>query len=222
MTRLVLTNAIYFKGDWTEPFKKEATQEAPFHLSREQRTTVPLMHRTDDFRYAAVDDLQILELPYGQQGHLSMVVLLPKAVDGLPQMEKKLSSENLQTWLAGLRSREVRVFLPRFKMTSQFQLKDVLESMGMTSAFTPGAADFSRLSSEGELFLSAVIHKAFVDVNEEGTEAAAATAATVALTAAPVAQEPAVFRADHPFVFLIRDNRTQSILFLGRLMNPKS
>jgi serpin B len=222
MTRLVLTNAIYFKGTWTDEFKKEATKDAPFHRSGQRQVSVPMMYQKDHFKYAAVGDLQILELPYGRDRHLSMVVLLPKQVDGLAQLEKKLSRENLQEWLTGLRSQEVKLFLPRFKMTSQFQLKDVLESMGMTLAFTPRQADFSGISSEEELFISAVIHKAFVDVNEEGTEAAAATGVAVAVTSAPVRQEPIVFRADHPFVFLIREQRSGSILFLGRLLDPKA
>lgn len=220
-TRLVLTNAIYFKGAWTDEFKKEATKDEPFHLSGQQQVSVPMMHQTDDFKHAAVDDLQILEMPYGQQRQLSMVILLPKQVDGLAQIEKKLTSENLQTWLAGLRKQEVRVFLPRFTMTSQFQLRSVLESMGMTLAFTE-QADFSGISTEEQLFISAVIHKAFVDVNEQGTEAAAATGVILAPTSAAFPQEPVVFRADHPFVFLIQDNRTGSILFLGRLTNPKA
>jgi serpin B len=218
-TRLVLTNAIYFKGTWTDEFKKQATQEAPFKTAGRQ-VMVPLMHQTDDFKYAAIDDLQILELPYGKDRALSMIVLLPAKPDGLPQVEKKLARDNLQAWLAGLRSRQVSVFLPRFKTTSQFQLKEVLESMGMTLAFS-GQADFSGISTQEQLFISAVIHKAFVDVNEEGTEAAAATGVVLAPTSAPVREEPVVFRADHPFVFLIRDNRSGGILFLGRLTNPK-
>lgn len=221
MTRLVLTNAIYFKGGWTDEFKKEATKDAPFYLTEGKQVTAPMMYQSDDFRHAAVDDLQILELPYGKPRQLSMVVLLPKNKDGLAQLEKKLTSENLQTWLTGLRKQEVRVFLPRFKLTSQFQLRSVLESMGMTLAFS-NQADFSGISSEEELAISAVIHKAFVDVNEQGTEAAAATGIVFAPTAAPIRQEPVVFRADHPFVFLIQDNRTGGVLFLGRLMNPKA
>ncbi len=151
-----------------------------------------------------------------------MVILLPKQVDGLAQLEKKLTSENLAAWLAGLRSPQVRVYVPRFKVTSQFQLKAALESMGMTLPFASGRADFSGITTQEELFISAVVHKAFVDVNEEGTEAAAATGAVFGVTSAPVSQEPVIFRADHPFVFLIRDNRSGSLLFLGRLTNPKS
>ena len=219
-TRLVLTNAIYFKGAWTDEFKKTATKEAPFQLSAGEKTNAMLMHQTDDFKYASVDDLQILEMPYGQQRQLSMVVLLPQKVDGLAQLEKKLSSKNLEAWLAGLRSKEVRVYLPRFQMTSQFQLKDALQSLGMTLAFSPSQADFSGISTQEELYISAAIHKAFVDVNEQGTEAAAATGVFLAPASAPAPQEPVVFRADHPFIFLIRDNRSGGILFLGRLMNP--
>jgi serpin B len=218
MTRLVLTNAIYFKGVWTEPFKKEATQQAPFRISTTQQADVPLMYQQDDFRYSAGEGLKVLELPYGK-GDLAMLVLLPDEIEGLSALEAKLNTDNLSRWQSGLREQEVRVYLPRFTLTSQFQLADVLKAMGMTRVFTPGEVDLSGMSSEEELFVSAVIHKAFVDVNEEGTEAAAATGVGVKTAAAIL--EPAVFRADHPFVFLIRDNRTGSILFLGRLVNPR-
>jgi serpin B len=217
MTRLVLTNAISFKGVWTEPFRKEATQVAPFHVTASQQADVPLMYRKDDFRYWAGDGLKVLELPYGQ-GDLAMLVLLPDEIGALSALEARLTADNLARWQSGLRKQEVRVHLPRFTLTSQFQLAEVLKAMGMTRAFTPGEADLTGMSSEGELFVSAVIHKAFVDVNEEGTEAAAATGIAVGATAA--IRQPTVFRADHPFVFLIRDNRTGSILFLGRLVNP--
>jgi serpin B len=216
-TRLVLTNAIYFKGEWTERFRKETTHAAPFHISARQQTEVPLMHRNDDFRYWAGDGLKALELPYGK-GDLAMLVLLPDEIEGLSALEEKPTSDNLSRWQSGLRKQEVLVYLPRFKLTSQFQLAEVLKAMGITRAFTPGEADLSGMSSEEQLFLSAVIHKAFVDVNEEGTEAAAATGIAVKATAAIA--EPPQFRADHPFVFLIWDNRTGSILFLGRLVNP--
>jgi serpin B len=136
-------------------------------------------------------------------------------------LEKQLTSANLQKWSDGLASKVVEVYLPKFKLTSEFSLADVLESMGMPLPFVR-QADFSRMSTQERLFISAVIHKAFVDVNEEGTEAAAATAVEAKKAeASPAREEPVVFRADHPFVFLIRDNQTQSILFLGRLMNPK-
>ncbi|QDV35694.1 Serpin (serine protease inhibitor) [Tautonia plasticadhaerens] len=220
MTRLVLTNAVYFKGDWADPFRKEATQDAPFHVSAGRQVEVPLMHRQGDYRYWAGDGLKALELPYGE-GDLAMVVLLTDDIEGLPGLEGRLTADDLSRWLSGLREREVRVSLPRFTLASQFQLAEVLGAMGMPRAFMPGEADFSGMSSEEELYLSAVVHKAFVDVNEEGTEAAAATGVAVGATSFRVPEEPAVFRADHPFLFLIRDNRTGSLLFLGRLANPE-
>ncbi len=219
LTRLVLTNAIHFKGDWTEPFSKSATQEAPFHVSRSEKVDVPLMFRQDDFQFWEGEDLKMLELPYGK-GELSMLILLPNDIEGLPALEARFNAENLSRWKAEMRTKEVRVHLPRFELTSEFQLADNLSAMGMPMAFSPGKADFSGMSTEEELYISAVIHKAFVDVNEEGTEAAAATGIAVAATAFIEPEEPKVFRADHPFVFLIQDNRTSAILFLGRLLKP--
>jgi serpin B len=216
LTRLVLTNAIYFKGVWIEPFGKEATQAAPFHVSARRQTDVPLMYRKNDTRYWAGDGLKLVELPYGK-GDLAMVVLLPEEIEGLSALEAKLTTDNLSRWQSGLRKQQVQVYLPRFKLTSQFGLKDVLKAMGMTRAFNSEEADYSGMSNGPKLFLSAVIHKAFVVVNEEGTEAAAATAIDDRIKSAM----PPVFRADHPFVFLIRDNRTGSLLFLGRLVNPQ-
>jgi serpin B len=218
-TRLVLTNAIYFKGFWAEQFKKANTKQEPFKLAGGDQVQAPLMHRTDHFQYLDGGDFQALELPY-RGNDLSMVILLPKKVDGLSALEKKLTAANLAAWLGRLREQEVQVALPRFKVTRAFNLNQVLESLGMRQAFVAGGADFSGVSGTNgkRLFLQAVVHKAFVDVNEEGTEAAAATGVVVKEEAAPA--EPAVFRADHPFVFLIRDNRSGSVLFLGRLTNP--
>ena len=191
-------------------------------MTATDKIKVPLMHRSDEFRYGAVDDLQILELPYGD-GSLSMVVLLPKEVDGLADLEAKLTFQNLQRWTTSVKHEdEVKVYLPKFKTTSQFQMSRTLKAMGMESAFDAHAADFSGMTGGKDLFISAVIHKAFVDVNEEGTEAAAATGVVMARSAAArrEAKEPPVFRADHPFVFMIRDNRNGAILFLGRLVDP--
>ena len=145
----------------------------------------------------------------------------PTPLDGLPALEAKLTAEDLGRWLGELRRRKVQVFLPRFKLTSQFSLRDVLADLGMHQAFDRDAADLSGISTQEKLHISAVVHKAFVDVNEEGTEAAAATGVIVATRAAMVGQEPAVFRADHPFLFLIRDTRSGSILFVGRVDNPR-
>jgi serpin B len=217
-TRLVLTNAIYFKGFWAHQFKKNDTRPELFHTSPGTSVKAPLMHDTSDYKYLDGGDFQALELPY-KGNDLSMVVLLPKKVDGLPELEKKLTEANLAAWLGRLQKREVMVALPKFKMTREFGLNQVLQALGMRQAFIPGGADFTGMSGSGrELFISAVIHKAFVDVNEEGTEAAAATGVVISLASA--VPNRVVFRADHPFVFLIRDNRSGSILFLGRLTQP--
>lgn len=219
MTRLVLTNAIYFKGNWAKQFDEERTSQAPFTLASGEKVDVPMMNQTGDFPYMEAEDFQALEMPYVDD-ELSMIVLLPQKTDGLGELEKRLTAEALGKWLAKLRKREVVVSLPKFEMTRQFSLASVLKSMGMTDAFSRGA-DFSGMSGTRELFISAVIHKAYVDVNEEGTEAAAATAVTVKLTSV-LPDRRVVFRADHPFLFLIRDNKSGSILFIGRVMNPSA
>ena len=218
LTRLVLTNAIYFKGDWAIPFKETSTNEALFWLNRDKSVTTPLMFQKGDFRYGKNESMQLLELPYAGN-NLSMIVLLPKEVDGLPALESSLTQDNLASWLKLLKKEEVRVFLPKFKMTSEFSLKRTLDAMGMPDAFKPEIADFSGMTGTKALFISAVVHKAFVDVNEEGTEAAAATGVTMQLSSMNMSPPPE-FRADHPFLFLIRHNPSGSILFLGRVINP--
>ncbi len=220
LTRLVLVNAIYFKGDWASQFDKALTEKAAFWMTPAQKVDVPLMTRESTFKYTETDSLQVLELPYVGED-LSMIVLLPNRIDGLAELEEALTVENLGKWTSRLWERDVQVFLPRFKMTSQFRLDGALISLGMIDAFDGDRADFSGMDGRARwLYISAVIHKAFVDVNEEGTEAAAATA--VVMRALCVPPPPATFRADHPFVFLIRENLTGSILFLGRVVNPMS
>jgi serpin B len=218
VTRLVLTNAIYFKGKWASPFKPERTQDSPFALLDGQKVNVPTMNQTGKFGYMEANDIWVLEMPYVNDD-LSMVILLPKQADGVKDLEKELVSDNLAGWLARMHKREVQVFFPRFKMASEFGLGKVLSAMGMPDAFS-GKADFSGMTGSRDLFISAVVHKAYVDVNEEGTEAAAATGVTMKLTS--IREPLPVFRADHPFIFLIRDNQTGSILFLGRVANPAS
>jgi len=219
LTRLVLTNAIYFKGDWVEPFKEALTKDQPFSVAPDTKVNVPLMRQTKGFGYLHGEGFQALEMPYAGDV-LSMVVLLPDQVDGLAALEQSLTAENLDGWLKAIRRQRVLVFLPRFKMTVQFQLAPTLAGMGMPLAFDLEKADFSGMTTAERVFISHVIHKAFVEVNEKGTEAAAATAVVAAGGAAPV--QPPTFRADHPFVFLIRDKKTGSILFIGRVVNPKT
>jgi serpin B len=218
MTRLVLTNAIYFKGNWARQFKEELTRPQPFTLLNGRRAEVPMMNQRDEFRYAETDEIQVLELPYVGDD-LSMVILLPKAVDGIGRLEEQLTRTNLSAWLDDLRQREVIVSIPRFRMTSKFGLQSTLAAMGVKDAFSD-RADFSGMTGNRELFISAVVHQAYVDVNEEGTEAAAATGVVMRLTSMQPDRTP-IFRADHPFLFMIRDNPSSSILFLGRLNDPR-
>jgi serpin B len=217
--RLVLTNAIYFKGSWQLPFKKNRTKDDAFYVSTDKKATVAMMHQQEHFRLLETEKFQAIELPYAG-GSLFMTIVLPRKKDGLAELEPSLTQTNLKQWLTELDQKEVKLFLPRFKVTAEFKLNDVLSKLGMSLAFTPFQADFSGMDGTHELFISAVVHKAFVDVNEEGTEAAAATGVGIALASAPVPQEIPVFRADHPFFFLIRDARTDSILFMGRVTDP--
>jgi serpin B len=218
-TMLVLTNAVYFHGSWSRAFDKKLTRDDDFHLGGGKQVRVPLMHQRSRFRHGAVDGLQVLDLPYGN-ADLSLVVLLPDAVEGLGQLESQLTPERVGTWLAGARSGEVQVYLPKFKVTSSYVLNDALCALGMPSAFAADAADFSGMTGQRDLFISKVVHKAYVDVYEEGTEAAAATGVIMERTSVAPPRPVPIFRADHPFVFLIRDNRTGAILFLGRLSDP--
>ena len=218
LTRLVLTNAVYFKGDWVQPFDKQFTREEEFAVSAQRNVKAPLMHQKAAMGYAEEETFQVLELPYAGR-ELSMVVLLPNKVDGLPNLEKTITTDKLTALLAKLRVREVDCYLPKFKMETSFGLNSTLEAMGMKQAFSR-EADFSGISSAEAFYISAVLHKAYVDVNEEGTEAAAATGIVMRATAARRPETIPVFRADHPFLFLIRDTRTGSILFMGRLTEP--
>lgn len=218
LTRLVLVNAIYFKGNWESQFEADKTKDAPFHMPSKKSVQAPMMTQEEKFRYADLEFFEMLELPY-VGNEMSMIVLLPKAIDGLTQLEANLSTENLERWKSRLSKRDIVVFLPKFKMTSMFRLDKTLVSMGMVDAFSDSKANFAGMDGRPDgLYIGAVIHKAFVDVNEEGTEAAAATAGGMVQMRMPA--PPTVFRADHPFVFLIQENRTGSILFMGRVNAP--
>ena len=220
-TRLVLANAIYFRGDWARQFEKSATRDQPFHASGGTTVDVPLMFAKLAAGYGAPADaaLKVVELPY-KGNDLSMLVLLPDAADGLAAMEAKLTAENVRRWTTGLGRRDVLVYLPRFSVESAFGLASTLSAMGMPLAFSE-RADFSGMNGKHDLSISAVQHKARVDVDEQGTEAAAATGVAVGVRAVRP-EEPPTFRADHPFVFLIRHDPTGAILFLGRVTNPKA
>ncbi len=221
LTRLVLTNAIYFKANWAEEFSEHQTRPAPFHLAGGDIVEVPLMHQTEDFAYTEGDGWQALEMPY-ESGALSMLLMLPADRDGaLPNVEAKLASGAMLDALGEMARHKVRVWLPKFSMTQEIDLGATLQSMGITRAFSD-RADFSGMVGEEDLTISKALHKAFVEVDEKGTEAAAATAIVVALTAMPgEPEEPKVFRADRPFLFLIRHNASGAILFAGRMTDPR-
>ena len=213
-TVLVLANAIYFKGAWAAPFKPEHTQSLPFHLSPTAKVNTPMMHQARlACGFHADPEVQLLELPY-QGDRLAMVVLLPRQANGLAALEQGLTAPKLRAWLGNLGKGEVDVWLPKFKTTATFRLDQELKALGMVQAFGAGA-DFSGMFGKRGPSISAVVHKAFVEVNEAGTEAAAASGVVFR------ASLPLTFRADHPFLFLIRDRNTGSILFLGRVTNPK-
>lgn len=220
LTRMVLTNAIYFKGDWDSQFKKDQTREGDFMVSATEKVKAPLMRKSDIYQYADDGSVQVLELPYKGR-ELSMLVLLPKGAGGLPKLEKSLTGKKLGDLRSKLQSELVDAAVPKFNLETAYGLEDTLKALGMKAAFLQGTANFSGIDGLDDLSLSAVIHKAFVEVNEQGTEAAAATA-TMMLggSAAPV--KPIQFRADHPFVFIICDRQDGTILFLGRMMNPTS
>jgi serpin B len=218
LTRLVLTNTIYFKGNWLKQFDKKETREEEFRAGPGRNALVPMMRRTDEkaeFNYAETEELKILEMLYDGK-ELSMLLLLPKS-DNLESLEKSLTLENLNQWKKELKMQRVNVYMPRFTFNSKYFLNENLKEMGMPSAFSPNAADFSGLDGTKELYIQTVVHQAFVDVNEEGTEAAAATGIGVGIVMLPQIPE---FRADRPFIFLIQEKETGNILFLGRVINP--
>jgi len=220
-TRLVLTNAVYFKAAWKEPFDSRQTHTAPFILADSKASSSKFMNRQARFLYTQTPTAQILQIPYKNDG-FSMLILLPKTADGLPKLEKLLTANSIHNWRSRLQTNDVNVFLPKFKLTSTFSLPAALKSLGMIDAFG-SSADFSGMTGGRILFISEVIHKAFVDVSEAGTEAAAATAVEMnAMAIRPDHSKPPVvqFRADHPFLFLICENSTGAVLFLGRLTDP--
>ncbi|KAK7158326.1 hypothetical protein R3I93_009516 [Phoxinus phoxinus] len=227
MTRLVLVNAIYFKGDWEEKFKKEATRDGQFKLNKIKTKPVKMMHQKEKFPLALIPEInsQIMELPYDGK-NLSMLIILPNEMEddttGLQKLEKALTYEKLMEWTKPSKMilQEVQVSLPKFKMEETYDMKSLLISMGMEDVFDRKKVNLSGMSSNNDLVVSKVIHKAFVEVNEKGTEAAAATAVIMSLGCARRSSPPKTFIADHPFLFFIRHNSSNVILFYGRLCSP--
>jgi serpin B len=223
LTPLVITNAIYFKGTWDKQFTKNNTVEDTFRVSPSQTVPVQMMRRTDaaaKYWYAETDTLQVLGMPYAHKDgkELSMLVILPRD-DNLQAAEISLTPQKVSELQQALVYKRVMVYFPKFRLETDYRLSDTLAEMGMPTAFTE-RADFSGMDGTGGMWIDDVFHKAFVDVNEEGTEAAAATAVSMTLSMEMDFEPIPVFRADHPFIFLIQDDDTGNILFMGRVVNP--
>jgi serpin B len=228
ITRLVLANAIYFKAAWDDPFSEHATQDGPFHLDARNDVQVKLMHHSPKtWEYNETDQVQVLEVPY-QGGDMSMVLVVPKAVDRLPTIEQSLTGDTVRQWLSSRKPQLVSLTMPKFTTTSQFELGKTLAAMGMPDAFDSNRANFSGMTLPDQqktepLFIGAVIHKAFVAADEKGTEAAAATAVVMRAGSAMMRpKEPIAVTADRPFLYFIYHRASGSVLFLGRLSDPRS
>lgn len=215
LTRLVLTNAVYFNAAWLHPFNEGATQDGTFNLLGGGTVTVPMMRETESYGYAEGTDYQAVSLPY-DGNELSMVVLLPQA-GKFATFENALDAAMVKGITDKLAGQSVALTMPKFEYSSQFGLKDALSTLGMAEAFTP-SADLSGMNGDRDLFIHDVLHKAFVSVDEEGTEAAAATGVIVGVTSAPAS--PIAVEIDRPFIYLIRDNATGSVIFIGRVLDP--
>ncbi len=216
LTRLVLTNAIYFNAAWQYPFDEDATSEGDFFLLNGDKITVPMMRQTESFGYTGEDGYQAVELPYDGR-ELSMVILLPEQ-GKFASFEASLSRQLVDGIIQKIGYRQVALSMPKFEYESSFGLKQPLTTLGMEDAFIPEAADFSGMDGRRDLFIQDVLHKAFVSVDEVGTEAAAATAVIVGTTSMP--PEPIEVKIDRPFIYLIRDIETGTVLFVGRVVNP--
>jgi len=219
LTRLVIADAIYFKGKWSQIFEKQYTQDAPFFVSSSRNVTVPLMYQSAWMGYYSDNELKALEMDY-EGYNLSMLILLPDSNHSLSEVESELSSDQINSIRSHIVNNEVHIWIPRFGITRFEKMRDLLMELGMTSAFDSSTADFTGINSTKELFISDVFHKTFINVNEFGTEAAAATAVI-----APSAVPPSYvkeFRADHPFLFFIIDKQSGVILFMGRMVDPSS
>jgi serpin B len=217
-TRLVLTNAIYFKGTWVKQFDEKETKEDDFRIDSSNTVKVSMMRLIGDgvkFNYAETDEIQILEMPYRGKD-VSMLIILPKG-NNFANIEKSITLEKLSEWKNMLNEQRVDIFIPRFKFKTKYFMAKALSDMGMPTAFG-STADFSGMDGTRDLFIQNVIHQAFVEVNEEGTEAAAATGVVMGITS--VGPRIPIFRADHPFIFIIQESETGNILFLGRVSDP--
>lgn len=217
MTRLVLVNAIYFQSNWEKQFDKKKTTVMDFFMDENTRIQVPFMVAEDNFGYSKNENCELLRLDY-KGGNVSMIILLPLDKNGLNDLIQSLTVEKFNAMTSDINPLKTRVLLPKFKTTSEFELSDVLKKMGMPHPFST-EADLSLMTGKKDLQIDKVVHKAFIEVDETGTEAAAATAVVIREKSAPVGLQE--FRADHPFMFVIRDNSSGTILFSGKIFNPE-
>lgn len=219
-TVLTLVAAIYFKGKWKTEFDPSNTHEADFWITKDRSKKVQMMSQRGKFNLARIANpaMRVLEFPYDKEG-LSMFILLPDHKGATDEIVRQLTSAKLQEWTSStsMENTEMRVFLPKFKMEAAYPLISILREMGMNDVFISGKADLSGMSENNDLVVSEVLHKSYIEVNEEGTEAAAATGAVVVVTSAPIIPE---FKVDSPVIFLIRHNPTKSILFVGKVSSP--
>jgi serpin B len=219
LTRLVLTNAVYFKGEWKEQFKKNGTKKSIFHNAAGNDVSTDMMYNKARYGYFENDKYQFLEMSY-KGNEVSMYVLLPKETQGLTKVTTNLSIETINSSIKNLKRQKVKVYFPKFKLNLSYRLERLMKSLGMNDAFSK-RADFSKMTGNKELYISAIIHKTFIEVDEKGTEAAAATAVVMRMKSAPPVDSPE-FKADHPFFYFIRENSTGTILFTGRLNDPST
>jgi serpin B len=225
-TKLILTNAIYFKGEWINQFEVRATQNKEFTTSGDEKFNVSMMEQTDDFQHAEVGNIQLLKLPY-KGDDVSMMIVLPKNND-LSSVERELTSQQIIDWNSKLEDHHVHISMPKFKIETREHMTNDLEAMGMPTAFSRRDADFSGIATiknpSENLYISDVIHQTFIDNKEDGTEAAAATAVVMGISAVAFdpQQKTYIFNANHPFIFLIQHNQTGNILFMGRIASPSS
>jgi serpin B len=218
-SRLVLCSALYFKGKWQDPFDPSRTTTQPFYVEKDRSVPVPMMYQAAEYRVAEKDTLVLLEMPYWGKT-LSLVIILPKAVDGLDQLQSQLTADQLENWLTDLdhaSATECFLSVPRFKFTTTLNLAQHLNGLGIKTAFDPANADLSGMNGKRDLSVSTVLHRTFIDVDEEGTEAAAASGVASSTAAAAPTRE---VKVDHPILFLIRENRAGMVLFFGRVADP--
>lgn len=217
-TRFILTNTIYFKSDWANQFMYEDTWEGQFKLNSGETVVSEMMHKTDYYNYRETSNCQCLEMNY-LDNDLSMLIILPKK-NNMDQFEDNLSTNLIHRFRNEMVMENVKIIFPKFKFETKLFLEEILQEMGVEKAFKWPGADFSGMSPTKELYIDKLIHQTFIEVGEEGTEAAAATALAMLAGCAPEEEEPKLFNADHPFIFIIQQKRTGNILFFGRLSNP--